>query len=117
MEPLSNYSKNPKILYLILAVLTVGIGWYLINQSRNNDKFKAQIDKIDQSRKSLEDSVAVLKNATFDRDEKLKTALHRNAEIMDTLNTSLQKINSNSKAIDDQIETNKKTIDELWKNN
>jgi hypothetical protein len=106
---------NNKTGYLALLLVIGFISWYFF--TKGDDGFKTQMDHIEIAQDTLNDRVTKLKTTTANRDEKLRTALQVNMHIVDTLNASLAKINVSSKEIDDQIETNKKTINELWDNN
>jgi methyl-accepting chemotaxis protein len=106
---------NNKTGYLSLLLVIGFISWYLF--TKGDAGFKTRMEHIENVQKTLNDSVSRLKTATANRDEKLRTALQANMHIVDTLNASLAKINVRSKEIDDQIETNKKTIHELWDTN
>ncbi len=108
---------NTKTGYLSLFLMIGFISWYFFTKGNNEGSFKTRMEHIEETQKILNDSVTKLKTATASRDEKLRTALQENMHIVDTLNASLAKINVNSKEIDNQIETNKKTIHELWDNN
>jgi hypothetical protein len=106
---------NNKTGYLSLLLVIGFISWYFF--TKGDAGIKTRMEHIENAQKMLNDSVTRLTTATINRDEKLRTALQENMHIVDTLNASLAKINVSSKEIDNQIETNKKTIHELWDNN
>ena len=108
---------NNKIGYASLILVIGFMAWYFYSKGVSDAKFKTQMDTIEQARKNLEDTVNILKTNTANRDEKLRMTLQKNMSIIDTLNSSLAKVNASSKEIDNQIETNKQTINELWNNN
>ena len=108
---------NNKINYALLILVIGFVAWYFYSKNTSDANFKTQMDNIEQARKNLEDTVNTLKTNTANHDEKLRMALQKHITLLDTLNSSLSKVNTRSKEIDHQIETNKKTINELWNNN
>lgn len=112
------YAKdmNKYIRYAGIALLIIFLGWVLYDRHEQNEDVKAQLNKIDSARQSLEDSVNVIKTNTADRDERLRSSLQNSMETVDTLNASLKKVNASSDAINAQIENQKQTINDLWSN-
>jgi hypothetical protein len=102
--------------YALAFVLVVFIGFYFYRQGQEDAEFKQKIREIEQIRKSLDDSVKVLKAKTAARDENLRKLILRDLQIIDTLNHSLKKLNSGAKDIERKIIEHKTKIDELWKN-
>lgn len=102
--------------YALAFLLLLFIGFYFYQQGREDAEFNQKIQEIEQIRKSLEDSVKVLKERTAARDEHLRKLILRDLQIIDTLNHSLKKLNSGSKDIERKIIEHKTRIDELWKN-
>lgn len=102
--------------YGTLTLLVLFIGYYIYRQGSDDAAFKQKIQQIEQLRKSLEDSVSVIKQKTAERDENLRKLILRDAEIIDTLNSTLKKLNAGSKDIERKINDHKNKIDELWKN-
>ncbi|HTH57082.1 MAG TPA: hypothetical protein VL728_13625 [Cyclobacteriaceae bacterium] len=102
--------------YALAFVLVAFIGYYFYQQGREDAEFKQKIREIEQIRRSLEDSVKVVKERTAARDENLRKLILRDLQIIDTLNHSLKKLNSGSREIERKIIEHKTKIDELWKN-
>lgn len=102
--------------YAVAFVLIVFIGVYFYRQGQEEAEFKQKIQEIERIRKSLEDSVNLLKARTAARDENLRKLILRDLQIIDTLNHTLKKLNSGSRDIERKIIEHKTKIDELWKN-
>ena len=102
---------GPAIFLLIFIIVFV----YFDRSS--DQRFLKKLQDIEDARMAIEDSVRVLKARTIERDRELRDIIKRDLEIIDTLNLTLQKLNKSSQAIEQKIENNKKTIDELWKQN
>ena len=105
------------IIYILAAVLAIFIGWQFYVEGKQDAEFTQKIAQIENARKVLEDSIVALKAITTIRDEKLRAVIVRDMEIMDTLNVTLKRLNSNSKAIENKIDTQIKTLDDLWNDN
>lgn len=99
------------------TLFSIFAGWYFYHDHKQTTEFNKKMDQIDAVRKSLMDSITNLQQRTKEHDEKLRKALTQNMQILDTLNSSLIKVNKNSKIIDDKINEQRKTIDDLWKDN
>jgi hypothetical protein len=98
-------------------LLIIFIAIYFYKDGARNAEFKQKMEEIDKIRVSLMDTLTNVKKRTDQRDEKLKEALRTGMNILDTLNSSLNKVNKNTKIIDSQIAKNQKSIEDLWKNN
>lgn len=102
--------------YGVAIVLAAFMLFYFYQQGKEDAVFREKIRQIEQVRKSLEDSVQILKQKTAERDERLRKLILRDLEIIDTLNHTLKKLNIGSKEIERKIEQHKSKIDILWKN-
>jgi hypothetical protein len=109
MEKLQRF--GPAILLLVFIAV------FLYFERNNDERFLKKLQEIEDARVAIEDSVRVLKIRTIARDRELRDIIKRDLEIIDTLNLTLRKLNKSSEAIEQKIENNKKTIDELWKQN
>lgn len=109
--------NKPIVQYVTMAILVLFISFYFYGLGKQDEKFKSQIEEIRKVRKELTDSIKSITMRTQIRDEELRNVLKRDLEIIDTLNVTLQKLNKSSKAIENKIEENKKTIDDLWDQN
>jgi uncharacterized protein HemX len=107
-----------KILNYITLALILGAGaWYYFDRQSQQASFKKQLDKIEQTRLNLEDSITKLRTYTISRDTMLQDAIQENNKIVDQLNQSLKKVNANTSIIDKKIQDNKSKIDNLWNEN
>jgi hypothetical protein len=102
--------------YGVAIVLGAFICFYFYWQGKQDALFNEKIREIENVRKSLEDSVNILRKKTAARDENLRKLILRDLQLIDTLNYTLKKLNSGSKDIERKINEHKTKIDELWKN-
>jgi uncharacterized protein HemX len=107
-----------KILNYITLALILGAGaWYYFDRQSQQASFKKQLDKIEQTRLNLEDSITKLRTYTISRDTMLQDAIQENNKIVNQLNQSLKKVNASTSIIDKKIQDNKSKIDNLWNEN
>lgn len=100
--------------YVLLGVFVI---WFFYNQGKQQEKLRKKMQEIENGRKKIEEAVMLLKNNTDSSEVRLQNILLHNNQIIDTLNTSLRKLNKSSSFIDKQIDSTESEIDKLFKNN
>ena len=103
--------------YITLALILGAGGWYYFDRQSQQASFKKQLDKIEQTRLNLEDSITKLRTFTIRRDTMLQDAIQENNKIVEQLNHSLKDVNASTKKIDDRIQKNNASLDNLWNEN
>ena len=98
--------------YVLLGVFVV---WFFFNQGKQQEKLRKKMEEIENGRKKIEQEVMLLKSNTDSSETRLQNLLLHNNEIIDTLNTSLRKLNKSASFIDKQIDSTENEIDKLLK--
>jgi seryl-tRNA synthetase len=99
--------------YAPAIIIIVLVGFYLFSQNRQNKEFKRKIEEIEKIRLSLEHTVKELDAKTNERDQKLQEALKQNLDIIDKLNTDINKNKTSFAEIEKRIQTSEDSIDNL----
>jgi septal ring factor EnvC (AmiA/AmiB activator) len=96
---------------VIIAVLVIGM--YVFSQNRQDKEFERELEEIEKIRISLEQTVKELDAKTNERDQKLQEALKQNLEIINKLNTDINKNKTSFVEIDKRIQSSEDSIDNL----
>jgi hypothetical protein len=91
-------------------MLAIALMW----NTGHSSKFEEKLRAIENARKELQDSLALITQRYNSREAELKGLIKQDLKLIDELSIDLSKRNASAVLIQDRIKKHKQEIDRLW---